>query len=47
MTRWGLILLASYLALGLGGVGYRSAVRYAVLTTVVVISIVGLRLGGL
>lgn len=37
MTRWGLLLLASYVGLGLSGIDARRAARYVVLLTAVVL----------
>lgn len=37
MTRWGLLLLATYIALGLSGLETRAAVRYAVWITAIVL----------
>ena len=45
MTRWGLLLLLTYVGLGLSGVETRRAVRYAVWTTAVVVAGVGLKMG--
>jgi hypothetical protein len=47
VTRWGLILLLTYLALGLTRVDARRAVRYAVWLTAVVLVYVGFRNGAL
>lgn len=44
MTRWGLFLLAAYIALGLSP---RGAVRYAVLLTVTVVVGVAVKNGAL
>lgn len=45
MTRWGLILLVTYLGLGLSGLETRRAVRYAAWSTVLVMVAVGLTMG--
>ena len=38
MTRWGLLLLATYIALGLSGLETGRAVRYAVWITAIVVA---------
>jgi hypothetical protein len=45
VTRWGLVLLVTYVGLGLSGLETRRAVRYAVWTTAVVLAGVGLKMG--
>lgn len=45
MTRWGLLLLAAYIALGLSGLESRKAVRYAVFLTAIVLVGVGAKNG--
>ena len=47
MTRWGLVLLAVYLALALRKTEQEKATRYAVWTTVVVVGVVALKMGAL
>ncbi len=47
MTRWGLLLLLAYLAIGLSPFDARRATRYAVWTTVVVLLLVAVRSGSL
>ena len=47
VTRWGLVLLLAYLALGLGPIETRKAVRYAVWLTAVVLVVVTARSGSL
>ncbi len=47
MTRWGLVLLLTYLALGLGPVETRKAIRYAVWVTAILIAYVSVRSGAL
>ena len=43
MTRWGLLLLTAYLALGLSPLDTRRTVRYSLVLTAVVIAFVGFR----
>lgn len=45
MTRWGVLLLVTYLAFGLSGLDDRKAARLAVGTTVVVIAAVARKVG--
>jgi hypothetical protein len=47
VTRWGVVLLLAYLALGLGPVETRKAVRYAVWLTAIVLVFVSFRAGSL
>jgi hypothetical protein len=47
LTRWGILLLAAYIALGLSGVEMQKAVRYAIAMTAIVVVGVGLRHGAL
>jgi hypothetical protein len=47
LTRWGLILLIGFVAIGLSGVERRKAVRYVIWLTVIVIGFVGLKNGPL
>jgi hypothetical protein len=43
MTRWGVLLLAAYVVLGLSPIEQRTAVRYAVGITVIVLAGVTLK----
>jgi hypothetical protein len=45
MTRWGVLLLLVYLALGLGRLDPRQASRLAIGATVVVIAAVSVKVG--
>ena len=45
VTRWGLLLLVTYVGLGLSGVETRRAMRYAAWTTALVLAGVGLKMG--
>jgi hypothetical protein len=47
VTRWGIVLLLAYIALGLGPLETRKAVRYAVWLTAVVLVFVTFRAGSL
>ena len=47
MTRWGMLLLAVYVALALSKLDERTAVRTAVAVTAVVLLAVGVRRGAL
>jgi hypothetical protein len=47
VTRWGLVLLLAYLALGLSPIETRKAARYAVWLTAVVLVVVTARNGSL
>jgi hypothetical protein len=47
VTRWGVVLLVAFIALGLSPVETRKAVRYVVFLTVVVIAFVSIRDGSL
>jgi hypothetical protein len=43
MTRWGLVLLIGYIAIGLAGLEHARAVKLAVWLTVAIVVAVGLR----
>ena len=45
MTRWGMLLLAAYIALAMSRLEERTAVRTAVAITAAVFLVVGLRRG--
>jgi hypothetical protein len=47
VTRWGIVLLLAYIALGLGPLETRKAVRYAVWLTAVVLVFVTFKAGSL
>jgi hypothetical protein len=47
MTRWGVLLLVAYIALGLGPFAPRQAMRYAIWLTAVVLVIAGFSTGAL
>jgi hypothetical protein len=43
MTRWGLILLVGYIAIGLAGLEHARAVKLAVWLTATIIVVIGVR----
>ncbi|HEX5469799.1 MAG TPA: hypothetical protein VFW80_12205 [Gaiellaceae bacterium] len=47
MTRWGLLLLVAYIALGLSPIDTRRAARYAAGLTAVVLAYVSVKAGSL
>jgi hypothetical protein len=47
VTRWGLLLLVAYLVIGLSPLDARKAVRYALVTTTIIMLLVGVRSGSL
>jgi hypothetical protein len=47
MTRWGLLLLVTYLVLGLAPLPSRTAVRAAIVVTVLVIGFESIRIGAI
>ena len=45
MTQWGMLLLATYIGLGLSGLDMKRTLRYVIALTVVVVTLAGVSMG--